>query len=90
MQSAAHASVPVINLLTAKHHPCQVLADLLTLRERFGSLEGLKLAYTGDGNNMATSLMLLGALAGVQVAVAAPSELAPDPEVESWLITPLQ
>jgi ornithine carbamoyltransferase len=75
---AEYASVPVINLLTAKHHPCQVLADLLTLRERFGTLEGLKLAYTGDGNNMANSLMLLGALAGVRVAVATPSELRPD------------
>jgi len=55
-----------------------VLADLLTLRERFGSLDGLKLAYVGDGNNMANSLMLLGALAGVQVAVATPEELRPD------------
>jgi ornithine carbamoyltransferase len=75
---AAHASVPVINLLTALHHPCQVLADLLTLRERFGRLDGLRLAYTGDGNNMATSLMLLGAKAGVEVAVATPAELRPD------------
>jgi ornithine carbamoyltransferase len=75
---AEHASVPVVNLLTATHHPCQVLADLLTLRERFGTLQGLKLAYTGDGNNMANSLMLLGALAGVQVAVATPAELRPD------------
>jgi ornithine carbamoyltransferase len=78
---ADHATVPVINLLTAKHHPCQVLADLLTLRERFGPLEGLKLAYTGDGNNMVSSLMLLGALAGLQVAVATPPELAPDADV---------
>jgi ornithine carbamoyltransferase len=75
---AAHASVPVINLLTARHHPCQVLADLLTLRERFGRLKGLRLAYTGDGNNMANSLMLLGAKAGVEVAVATPAELRPD------------
>jgi ornithine carbamoyltransferase len=75
---AAHASVPVINLLTAQHHPCQVLADLLTLRERFGRLEGLRLAYTGDGNNMVNSLMLLGAKAGVEVAVATPAELRPD------------
>jgi ornithine carbamoyltransferase len=82
---AEHASVPVINLLTAKHHPCQVLADLLTLRERFGTLEGLKLAYTGDGNNMATSLMLLGGLAGVEVAIAAPADLGPDPEVVASL-----
>jgi ornithine carbamoyltransferase len=82
---AEHASVPVINLLTADHHPCQVLADLLTLRERFGPLDGLKLAYTGDGNNMATSLMLLGALAGLQVAVATPAELAPDQAVVASL-----
>jgi ornithine carbamoyltransferase len=82
---AEHASVPVINLLTSKHHPCQVLADLLTLRERFGTLDGLKLAYTGDGNNMANSLMLLGALAGVQVAVATPDELRPDAELVASL-----
>jgi ornithine carbamoyltransferase len=82
---ARHSSVPVINMLTAKHHPCQVLADLLTLRERFGTLDGLKLAYTGDGNNMANSLMLLGALAGVEVAVATPGELAPDAELVASL-----
>jgi ornithine carbamoyltransferase len=82
---AEHASVPVINLLTAKHHPCQVLADLLTLRERFGSLDGLKLAYVGDGNNMANSLMLLGALAGVHVAVATPPELHPDEDLAASL-----
>jgi ornithine carbamoyltransferase len=75
---AEYSTVPIINLLTARHHPCQVLADLLTLRERFGRLEGLRLAYTGDGNNMATSLMLLGAKAGVEVAVATPPELRPD------------
>src|SRR3954468_22045980 len=78
---AEHSAVPVIHLLTAKYHPCQVLADLLTLRERFGSLDGLKLAYVGDGNNMANSLMLLGALAGMQVAVATPAELQPDHEL---------
>jgi ornithine carbamoyltransferase len=82
---AEHASVPVINLLTAKYHPCQVLADLLTLRERFGPLDGLKLAYVGDGNNMANSLMLLGALAGVKVAVATPDELKPDQELAASL-----
>jgi ornithine carbamoyltransferase len=75
---AEHAGVPVINLLTARHHPLQVLADLLTLRERFGRLDGLRVAYTGDGNNMASSLMLLGAKAGVEVAVATPPELRPD------------
>jgi ornithine carbamoyltransferase len=75
-QLAAHAEVPVINLLTREHHPCQALADLLTLRERFGSLEGLKLAYVGDGNNVARSLLLLGGAAGVEVSVATPAELS--------------
>jgi ornithine carbamoyltransferase len=75
---AEYGSVPVINMLTREHHPCQVLADLLTLRERFGRLEGLKLAYVGDGNNVTRSLMLLGRLAGLEVAVATPSEHAPD------------
>ena len=75
---AANASVPVINMLTADHHPCQALADLMTLRERFGELRGLRLAYVGDGNNVAHSLMLLGALAGVEVVVATPAELQPD------------
>ena len=78
---AGHSSVPVINMLTAGHHPCQVLADLQTLRERFGTLDGIKLAYVGDGNNVANSLMLLGAKAGLTVAVATPGELAPDPAI---------
>ena len=69
---AAHATVPVINMLTAGHHPCQALADLMTLRETFGRLEGLTLAYVGDGNNVARSLAIVGALAGVEVRVAAP------------------
>ena len=73
---ARHASVPVINMLTRDHHPCQVLADLLTLRERFGRLEGLKLAYVGDSNNVTRSLILLGGVAGVEVAVASPAQLA--------------
>jgi ornithine carbamoyltransferase len=75
---AENASVPVINMLTADHHPCQALADLMTLRERFGSLDGLRLVYVGDGNNVAHSLMLLGAKAGVEVVVATPPELQPD------------
>jgi len=83
---AVHSSVPVINMLTYDHHPCQVLADLVTLQERFGRLEGVKLAYVGDGNNMARSLVLLGRAAGVEVAVASPSELAladaPNSELE--------
>ena len=78
---AEHSSVPVINMLTTGHHPCQVLADLQTLRERFGTLDGIKLAYVGDGNNVANSLMLLGAKAGLTVAVATPGELAPDPAI---------
>jgi ornithine carbamoyltransferase len=78
-QLAAHSSAPVINMLTHAHHPCQALADLVTLRERFGRLEGLRLAYVGDGNNMARSLMILGARAGVEVAVATPADLAPEP-----------
>jgi ornithine carbamoyltransferase len=70
---AAEAEVPVVNALTPLHHPCQVLADLLTMRERFGDLEGRRLAYVGDGNNMARSLAILGERAGVKVVVAAPS-----------------
>jgi ornithine carbamoyltransferase len=67
-----HSSIPVINMLTSLHHPCQALADLLTLREAYGSLEGVRLAYVGDGNNVARSLALLGSLAGLEVVVAAP------------------
>ncbi len=73
---ASVATVPVFNMLTAGHHPCQALADLMTLREAFGRLEGLKVAYVGDGNNVARSLALLGAIAGVEVAVASPEGYA--------------
>ena len=69
---ASFGSIPVFNMLTAEHHPCQALADLLTLRETFGALEGLRLAYIGDGNNVARSLALLGTRAGVEVVVASP------------------
>jgi ornithine carbamoyltransferase len=68
--------VPVFNMLTHDHHPCQALADLMTLRERFGTLEGLKLAYVGDGNNMARSLLIAGRIAEIEVAVASPPELS--------------
>jgi ornithine carbamoyltransferase len=69
---AEHASVPVVNMLSPSHHPCQALADLLTLREAFGAPEGRVLAYVGDGNNVARSLAILGGLAGVEVRIAAP------------------
>jgi ornithine carbamoyltransferase len=78
---AEHASVPVINMLTADHHPCQALADLQTIRERFGSLAGLKLAYVGDGNNVARSLALMGRIAGVEVRVASPAGYQLEPGV---------
>jgi ornithine carbamoyltransferase len=73
---ARYSAIPVINMLTPLHHPCQALADLLTLREAYGTLEGLRLAYIGDGNNVARSLALLGTLAGVDVAVASPQGYA--------------
>jgi ornithine carbamoyltransferase len=70
---AADSAVPIVNMLTARHHPCQALADLLTLREAFGSLDGLRVAYVGDGNNVARSLAMLGTLAGMHVALASPA-----------------
>jgi ornithine carbamoyltransferase len=84
---AEHASVPVVNMLTADHHPCQVLADLLTLKERFGRLEGLKLAYVGDGNNVARSLTIIAPKMGVEVAVATPAALAPGDEGTASVLT---
>jgi ornithine carbamoyltransferase len=83
---ARYASVPVINMLTAGHHPCQALADLLTLAETFGRLEGLALAYVGDGNNVARSLAILGALAGVEVRVAAPEGYQLEPVAGARLL----
>ena len=79
---AEYSQIPVINMLTRDHHPCQALADILTLRERFGRLEGLKLAYVGDGNNMARSLLIACRLAGVEFAIATPPEFAL-PELDS-------
>jgi ornithine carbamoyltransferase len=81
---AAHSSVPVINMLTAQHHPCQALADLMTLREAYGELRGLRLAYVGDGNNVARSLAILGTMAGLDVAIASP----PGYELEGDLAPP--
>jgi ornithine carbamoyltransferase len=75
------ASIPVINALTDREHPCQALADYLTLREAFGELRDLSLAYVGDGNNVAHSLMLCGALLGVNVRIGCPQGFAPDAAV---------
>jgi ornithine carbamoyltransferase len=84
---AQYATVPVINMLTAGHHPCQALADLLTLLERFGTLDGVKLAYVGDGNNVARSLAILGGLAGVDVHIASPDGYAIEPVAGATLTT---
>jgi ornithine carbamoyltransferase len=72
-QLAEHSTVPMLNMLTERHHPCQALADLLTLREAHDSLAGLRVAYVGDGNNVARSLAVLGSLAGIELAVASPA-----------------
>ncbi len=83
IELARDASVPVFNMLTAQHHPCQVLADLLTLRETFGELRGLKLAYVGDGNNVARSLAIIAGLAGVEVRIAAPDGFQLEPVADA-------
>ncbi len=78
---ARYASVPVINALSDREHPCQALADMLTLRERFGRLQGLTLAYVGDGNNVCHSLMLLGVTLGVNVRIGCPPDYRPAPDI---------
>ena len=78
---ARHASIPVINGLTDFCHPCQVLADLMTIRERMAKLEGLKLCFIGDGNNMANSLIVGGLKCGMEVSVACPEGYDPDEQV---------
>jgi ornithine carbamoyltransferase len=78
---AAAASVPVVNALSDYSHPCQALADLLTVREKKGKLEGIALGYVGDGNNVAHSLMFAGAKAGMNVRVACPASHEPLPRV---------
>ena len=78
---AEHASIPVINALSDRYHPCQALTDFFTLEERFGDLRGLKFAYVGDGNNMCHSLMLAGARVGAHVRVATPIGFEPAPEI---------
>jgi ornithine carbamoyltransferase len=78
---SAAATIPVVNALTDGHHPCQSVADVFTLRERFGSLEGLRLAYLGDGNNVAHSLMEAAALSGIDFVLAGPPGYEPAVEV---------
>ena len=78
---AKYGSVPIINGLTDFSHPCQVLADLMTIREKYSILEGLKMCYIGDGDNMANSLIVGGLKVGMKVSVATPENYEPDPEV---------
>ena len=80
-EMAKHASIPVINALSDFEHPCQALADMLTLQEKFGDLKNVKLAYVGDGNNVAHSLMLAAALLGSHIVVATPKGYEPDLKV---------
>ena len=81
-EMADNSGVPTVNALTDSYHPCQILADLLTVRERFGRLAGLRFAYVGDGaNNMAHSYLLGGATAGLHVRIGAPDGFQPDPAV---------
>jgi ornithine carbamoyltransferase len=81
---AAAASIPVINGLTDFSHPCQALADFMTMQEAKGALSGLRLAFIGDGNNVANSLILGAALSGVHMTVASPARYAPQPDVLAW------
>jgi ornithine carbamoyltransferase len=84
---AEHATVPVVNMLSPLHHPCQAIADLQTLREALGSLEGRAIAYVGDGNNVARSLALLGTRAGLEVRVAAPDGYQLEPGETDAVLT---
>ena len=81
---AEAASVAVINGLTDEFHPCQALADVMTIRERFGELEGVTVAYLGDGNNVCHSLMVACAKLGMHFRAATPPGYEPDPEVVGW------
>ena len=81
---AEYGSIPIINGLTDYCHPCQVLADLQTIREHKGSLEGKKLCYIGDGNNMANSLIVGGIKTGMKVAIVCPKDYQPDAGIMKW------
>ena len=76
---AKYASIPVINALSDKEHPCQILADSLTLKEKFGDLNGLRVAWIGDGNNVCNSLIMATVQTGMEIAVATPKGYEPDP-----------
>src|SRR5262249_37856766 len=78
---AKHASVPVVNALSDREHPCQVLADLLTLYERRGTLRGTRLAYVGDGNNVAHSLAVAAPVLGIELRFGCPDGYEPDPSI---------
>lgn len=78
---ASHSTVPVINGLSDKAHPCQALADMLTIQERFKSLKGVRMAYVGDGNNVANSLINLASITGVHLTIATPFGYEPDAEI---------
>jgi ornithine carbamoyltransferase len=78
---AGLATIPVINALTDEHHPCQALADLLTIKEKKGRLDGIKIAYIGDGNNVANSLIEAAALSGMHLALACPEGYRPDEQI---------
>ncbi len=80
-EMARYATIPIVNALTAEHHPCQALADLMTLRERFGALEGLTVAYVGDGANVAASLIEGCAAVGAHIRVASPDGYAPNADL---------
>ncbi len=81
---ASYGDIPIINGLTDYCHPCQVLADLMTIREKKGKLEGLKLCFVGDGNNMANSLIVGGIKMGMEVSIACPEGYKPDAEIMKW------
>ncbi len=78
---ARWSSIPIINALSGRYHPCQAMADYLTLQERFGDVRGLKVVFVGDGNNVCHSIMLAGSLLGVHVAVTGPKDYEPEPDV---------
>ena len=81
VELAAQAAIPVVNGLTIREHPCQTLADLFTLHERFGDLRGLPVAFVGDGNNVYHSLALMGATMGMEIRIAHPPGYAPNDRI---------